>query len=307
MMTKIITTFILLLCFLSTEAQYAYFGTRGTIAFDKITFTKARIRSMTQQQANSPNSAMRMRGSTNLDNVPESTTEKLILHFDENSTVLTAAPTSEDAQTGNNSQGRRATGGTAGRASQGNRGGRGAPSGGGMIITGSFGGGVVMARGVGSTGNQSKVFYQDLKKNTSSLQIELDDKYTITDTLNNITWRFTDEYRNIAGYECRRVNGATADSLYLVAFYTDQIPVSAGPALTSGLPGMILGLAIPEMHIQYWATQINYSNDTVPSDWRDKKATAITFHEFVKNFGRMFQRGRDSNTARRQIQEQLIY
>jgi hypothetical protein len=68
-----------------------------------------------------------------------------------------------------------------------------------------------------------------------------------------------------------------------------------------------MGLAIPEMHIQYWATKVDYTNDTTPTDWKDKKANALTLDDFVKNFGRMFQRGRDSNTSTRQIQEQLIY
>lgn len=288
-MAKIISTFILLLGFLTVDAQYAYFGSRGTIAFDKITFTKARARSMSQQWNNNP--SMRMRGNMNVDNLPESTTEKMLLHFDENSTLLTLAP-DESSLTS-----------TTGRASSRNAGARMAGRGNQSRVTSGASAGIRMGR----SGATSKTYFQDLRKNSSSLQLEIDDKYIITDTLNNITWRFTDEYRDIAGFECRRVNGATADSLYLVAFYTDQIPVSAGPALSSGLPGMILGLAIPEMHIQYWATQINYSNDTVPSDWKDKKATTLTFDEFLHSFGRIFQRGRDSNTARRQIQEQLIY
>src|SRR5690606_26638399 len=109
----------------------------------------------------------------------------------------------------------------------------------------------------------NKVLYQNLKDQTVEIQVEIDEKYILSDSLSPITWRFTDEYRNIAGYECRRVNGATPDSLYLIAYYTDQIPVSAGPALSHGLPGMIMGLVIPEMHIHYWATNVAYSNEPV--------------------------------------------
>ncbi|MGN0003500.1 MAG: GLPGLI family protein [Sphingobacterium composti] len=292
-MDKLILTIILLLAYVNSDAQYAYFGTRGKIAFDKITFTKARVRNMTQNA--DPNMMMRFGGGGfNLDNMPESSTQKLILHFDENSTLLTLDPNAEADNPSSGNQIR-----VTGRG--GNMGSRG----------GNFGGN--QGRGNnsnmprGRVNNGSKVFFQDLKKQTSVVQLEIDEKYSITDSLNDITWRFTDEYRDIAGFECRRVNGATSDSLYLVAFYTDQIPVSAGPALSCGLPGMILGLAIPEMHIQYWATKVDYTNDSTPNDWKDKKANSLSFDEFVKNFGRIFQRGRDSNTGRRQIQEQLIY
>lgn len=289
-MIKFITTLLTLLCITSVHAQYTYFGSRGKISFDKITFTKARIRSMTQQM--DPSRSMRF-GTGNLDNMPESSTQKLVMHFDENSTLLLPEATAENATS--TSRGNRGVGGGNIRITGGQ----------GNIVRGNSGGGMVIARG--GMGSNSKIMYQDLKKNSSNLQLEIDDKYIITDTLNNITWRFTDEYRDIAGFECRRVNGATPDSLYIVAFYTDQIPVSAGPALTSGLPGMILGLAIPEMHIQYWATKVDYTNDAIPMDWKDKKATPITMDEFVKNIGKMYQRGRDSSTARRQVLEQLIY
>jgi hypothetical protein len=296
-MGKLILTLIFLICWGQSDAQYAYFGTRGKISFDKVTFTKARVRSMTQNA--DPNMMMRFGGGGgfNLDNMPESTTQKLMLYFDENSTVLTVDQSSEGAAAPNNSGNRTIVRGGSG-------GGRGGNMAGGNSRMNAGGGGN-MSRG--RMNNNSKVFYQNLKDGTSNVQLEIDEKYLISDSLNNITWRFTDEYREIAGLECRRVNGSTPDSLYLVAFYTDQIPVSAGPALSSGLPGMILGLAIPEMHIQYWATKVDYTNDTTPTDWKDKKANALTLDDFVKNFGRMFQRGRDSNTAKRQIQEQLIY
>jgi hypothetical protein len=259
--------------------------------------TPISARSMTQNA--DPNMMMRFGGGGgfNLDNMPESTTQKLMLYFDENSTVLTVDPSAEETATPNNSGNRAVV-----RAGAG--GGRGGNMGGGNFRMNAGGGGN-MPRG--RMNNNSKVFHQNLKDGTSNVQLEIDEKYIISDSLNNITWRFTDEYREIAGFECRRVNGSTPDSLYLVAFYTDQIPVSAGPALSSGLPGMIMGLAIPEMHIQYWATKVDYTNDTTPTDWKDKKANALTLDDFVKNFGRMFQRGRDSNTAKRQIQEQLIY
>lgn len=288
-MNKIIT--ILVLSLLTAEitiAQNTYFATRGIISYDKITYTKARMRDM-QQQMNQ-NLSGRGGGSFNLDNVPESSTEKYVLEFDENSTLMFVDPATNETK--NQTQGMQM---------------RGSRAGGGQMRGQNRGqGGAISIRNP-RPDNSSKILSQNLKNSTTEVQVQVDDKYIITDSLNNITWRFSDEYRNIAGYECRRVNGATNDSLYLIAFYTDEIPLSAGPALTSGLPGMILGLVIPEMHIQYWATKVDYTNTLVKKDWKEKKAITINLDEFINSFGVYFQRGRDKNSSKRQVQEQLIY
>lgn len=83
-----------------------------------------------------------------------------------------------------------------------------------------------------------------------------EETYLVTDSLHQIQWRFTNETREIAGYECRRANALVLDSIYVVAFYTDQIPVSGGPESFTGLPGMILGVALPYEHVTYFATKV---------------------------------------------------
>jgi GLPGLI family protein len=78
----------------------------------------------------------------------------------------------------------------------------------------------------------------------------------ISDTLRKIRWKLTEETREIAGFDCRRVNGLINDSVYIVAFYSDAIKTKGGPELFNGLPGMILGVALPYFHISYFATRI---------------------------------------------------
>jgi GLPGLI family protein len=46
------------------------------------------------------------------------------------------------------------------------------------------------------------------------------------------------------------------DSIYVVAFYTDEILTSGGPESFSGLPGMILGVALPHEHVSWFATRV---------------------------------------------------
>lgn len=298
-MNKLLLSIGILLISITSQAQYAYFGTRGTISFDKITYTRAQTREMMKKfEEMAPN---RMRGmhfwGGDISNMPDSHTERMTMLFDENGSLLIPEITEEENKSSSRSSMRNNSGGGRGNRSGGSMGA--------VSVQGS--GGMVTMHGGRARGGSSKTLYQNLKSNTAEVQVEVDDKYILEDSLTEITWRFTDEYRNIAGFECRRVNGATRDSLYLVAFYTDQIPVSGGPALSHGLPGMILGLAIPEMHIQYWATKVDYHNETVPSDWRDKKSKTMTLDDFSNSLGRFFQRGRDSGSAKKSILEQLIY
>ncbi|MEJ7768184.1 MAG: GLPGLI family protein, partial [Chitinophagaceae bacterium] len=46
------------------------------------------------------------------------------------------------------------------------------------------------------------------------------------------------------------------DSIIVIAFYTDEIVPSGGPESFAGLPGMILGIAIPRMHTTWYATKL---------------------------------------------------
>ncbi len=95
----------------------------------------------------------------------------------------------------------------------------------------------------------------DTQKSTTAKSV-FEENYLVTDSIRNITWKITDETREIAGYQCRRANAIIMDSVYVVAFYTDQIAVSGGPESFAGLPGMILGLALPHDNVTWFATKV---------------------------------------------------
>jgi len=106
--------------------------------------------------------------------------------------------------------------------------------------------------------NLKKLIYTDFTTATSISQKNLyEEIFLIEDTTRKIQWKITNETREIAGYPCRRANALVMDSVYVVAFYTDQIPVSGGPESFGGLPGMILGLAMPHDHVTWFATKVN--------------------------------------------------
>lgn len=80
--------------------------------------------------------------------------------------------------------------------------------------------------------------------------------YLIENGLKDAVWKIKDDFREIAGYNCRRATTILFDSVFVVAFYTDQIIPSAGPESFSGLPGTILGLVINRLHTTWYATRV---------------------------------------------------
>jgi len=104
---------------------------------------------------------------------------------------------------------------------------------------------------------QNNTTFTDLANGTFTSQKNVfEATFLVKDTTRKIHWKITDETRVIAGYTCRRANALILDSVYVVAFYTDEIPVSGGPESFTGLPGMILGVALPHENITWFATKV---------------------------------------------------
>ncbi|MEO6732353.1 MAG: GLPGLI family protein [Ferruginibacter sp.] len=82
----------------------------------------------------------------------------------------------------------------------------------------------------------------------------------LKDSIKQIHWKLTNESRLIAGFNCRKAVGKILDSVYVFAFYTDEITISGGPCTINGLPGMILGLTIPRLYASMMATKLS-TND----------------------------------------------
>jgi GLPGLI family protein len=104
---------------------------------------------------------------------------------------------------------------------------------------------------------QINIVYSDFSNASTTIQKNVfGDFLLVKDSVAKIKWKITDETREIAGYSCRRANGLIQDSIYVVAFYTDKIAISGGPESFSGLPGMILGLAIPHENLSWFAVKV---------------------------------------------------
>ncbi len=101
----------------------------------------------------------------------------------------------------------------------------------------------------------------------------------IKDTIRKIRWKLTDEFREVAGYTCRRANGALFDSIYVVAFYTNEIHIPGGPESFAGLPGMILELALPHENVIWRAMKITKGGVLENTIYPPKKGTIINTNQ----------------------------
>jgi GLPGLI family protein len=137
----------------------------------------------------------------------------------------------------------------------------------------------------------SNIVYKDLEHGSTLTQKNLfGSDYLIRDSLQKVDWKLSSEPRTIAGFECRKAVGKVFDSVIVIAYYTDEIVPSTGPESFNGLPGMILGLAIPRMHTTWYATKLELvdvgAKELTPPK-EGKKITGAEFKgqmsEFLKN------------------------
>lgn len=82
--------------------------------------------------------------------------------------------------------------------------------------------------------------------------------YWITDTA-VFHWRLTNQYKKIENYRCQKAIGILKSDT-VTAWFTEQIPVSAGPSYISGLPGLILEYYNPSKKVFYTVSGIFTDN-----------------------------------------------
>jgi GLPGLI family protein len=109
--------------------------------------------------------------------------------------------------------------------------------------------------------DEQQIYFFDYNTNKTFQQKAIvGSNFFLEDSISKIDWRLTNESRVIAGFNCRKAIGKIMDSVYVFAFYTDEILIPGGPCTINGLPGMILGVTIPRMYVSFIATKLTISN-----------------------------------------------
>lgn len=109
---------------------------------------------------------------------------------------------------------------------------------------------------VNGQANDNIVCNDIAKQSGVSLKHVYENTYLVQDSLKAFNWKISNDTRTIAGLECRKATTVIMDSVFVVAFFTEQILCTSGPEGFTGLPGMILGIAIPRLHTTWYATKL---------------------------------------------------
>lgn len=141
--------------------------------------------------------------------------------------------------------------------------------------------------------DEENVWYFDHNAGKFNMQKNVwGSNFNVEDSIQHIKWRLTNENRIIAGFNCRKAVGVIMDSVYVFAFYTEEIMIPGGPCSISGLPGMILGLTIPRMYASYIATKVivndvqeNIIKPVVAKKYITTKVLKATLKERAEEWG----------------------
>ncbi|WP_118975220.1 GLPGLI family protein [Taibaiella koreensis] len=106
-------------------------------------------------------------------------------------------------------------------------------------------------------------------------------KFLVTGTSNNHQWKTTGRQKKILDRACMEAVAGKGTEDSITVWYTPDIPVSAGPAGLSGLPGMILEASIGK-HIHLLATGIEADPGGGKSIKEPTKGKKITGEEFAR-------------------------
>ncbi|HVZ96145.1 MAG TPA: GLPGLI family protein [Chitinophagaceae bacterium] len=161
---------------------------------------------------------------------------------------------------------------------------------------GDNGGGMhirIMAQG------QNDIIFCDFSLGKEVEQKEIfDKKYIVTDSIKKLNWKLTGDTQTILNHVCQKAiaqktgkrtevnidNGVMKkkeadDTTNIIAWFTTDIPVSAGPEYPGELPGLILALEMNKGSVVYKATAISEKAD--PADIKEPtKGKKVTPDEF---------------------------
>ena len=128
---------------------------------------------------------------------------------------------------------------------------------------------------------QNDVIFCDFAGARKTEQREmLERKFIVADSIRRLSWILSSETKTILGHPCRKAtaqragrrtqmtmeNGKierkeVADTATIIAWFTPDIPVPAGPEVQGQLPGLILALDINDGRIVYQATDLSPKAD----------------------------------------------
>ena len=155
---------------------------------------------------------------------------------------------------------------------------------------------------------QNDIVFHDFAaaKKTEQRDI-MDKKFIVTDSIRKLNWKLTGETQTILGHVCQKAvaqrtgkrtqmtmdNGKMEkkqinDTTDIIAWFTSEIPVPAGPEVQGQLPGLILALDMNNGRMVYKAIEISAKAD-IASIKEPTKGKKLTPDEFTKERDKMME------------------
>lgn len=135
----------------------------------------------------------------------------------------------------------------------------------------------------------TSIIYRNFSTDQKLEQMEFFGKNYLVEGVNKqMPWKVTGEMEKVAGYDCMKATLKDSTNMQprtVIAWFTNDIPVSAGPGQFGSLPGMILKVDVNDGEMIYTATKIEgrplkKGEITVPS--KGKKMNEDEFRKMMK-------------------------
>ena len=116
------------------------------------------------------------------------------------------------------------------------------------------GGGMVIK--LGGPGDDG-ILYKNLSDHRLLEETSLDDKkYVIKDSVRSLAWKLSPDTSTVLGHFCKKATTVMRGGKKVVAWYSEDILLAAGPERFDGLPGAILRLDVDSGTVVFVATKI---------------------------------------------------
>lgn len=147
----------------------------------------------------------------------------------------------------------------------------------------------------------------------TEMRVLFEKKFLIEDSIRKLNWKLGEDTKTILGHVCHKAvaqrtgkrmsmnvnNGVVekkeiSDTTNIVAWYTTDIPVSAGPEVAGQLPGLILALDMNDGRMTYVAKVLSEKVD-LGSIKEPTKGKKVTPDEFVVERNKMMDEMQKNN------------
>ncbi|HFX17778.1 MAG TPA: GLPGLI family protein [Flavobacteriales bacterium] len=124
------------------------------------------------------------------------------------------------------------------------------------------------------------IYYINYPKSKYIRKINLrGENFDIKDHLPQLKWHITDSVSRMHSYIIQKAT-TTYHNIPITAWFTEDIPVSIGPRIFQGLPGLIMKLKMNSLN--YEVEKITFLKKTPPISPPEPKGNYLTAEQFLK-------------------------